>query len=283
MDLEVSEDGGQTWTPLAQNVAPTGGFTWDTTNQANGFYLLRLVAWSDYGKIVRRSEPFYIENPRRNPPVVSLVQPRGGQVWSGTQEVRWHAEDADGDQLSINLAYSLDAGATWHLFAYGVANTGSYIWDTTTIPNCETVWLRISASDGQFTRRHQSQEPFKVLNLSAPVIQLLSPLGGEEWFGQQNIVWRAASEGNRPLKVMVELSMDEGRNWQALATDLPAQGSLAWDTSTVPEGRCLLRAIASDGMRRAIAQVAEPVTVRGNPVSARPTPSAEELPRFSYP
>ena len=266
LHIEMSRDGGQTWENLARNVEDTGAYAWDTTRVASGIYFLRL--WADNGQVsrVETSPPVIVDNPGRHVPVVSLTCPRGGDVWSGTQVIRWRAWDADGDSLSISLAYSLDDRMTWRSLAYFPTNTGSYIWDTTTMPNCEVVWLRISVSDGQFVARASSAGSFALRNPHTPMVSLLSPRGGEQWTGKRLITWFAVQGMGRPVRVGLDISLDLGRTWRRLAQGLPSEGRYLWDTATVPEdSRVLIRASAFDGLQSAVYILPKPILVRGNP------------------
>jgi hypothetical protein len=265
IDVELSQDGGQSWTSVVQGLDNIGSYLWDTRNIANGTYLLRITADNGQSRNTEVSEPFVLDNVGRNAPVISVISPRGGDVWSGTREVKWRAFDADGDPITTSLAYSLDMGATWQSLAQGVANTTSYIWDTTTIPNSSRVWLRATASDGRFLSVDLSDGPFAVRNPHAPLVALLSPQDDEQWTGVLCIAWASAQLGSRPVKAKLETSVDAGQTWKLLAADLPCQGNYAWDTAGLAENtQVMIRVSASDGVQSAVDLTARPITVRGN-------------------
>ena len=46
------------------------------------------------------------------PPTVKLQAPTPGTCWNGKKEIRWNAQDPDGDELTYMLSYSAD-GAKW--------------------------------------------------------------------------------------------------------------------------------------------------------------------------
>lgn len=260
--LELSRDGGVTWFDLARGRANTGAYRWDTTTVANGVYRLRLTVGDDRAESVVVSGPFEIDNPGANAPVLSLVAPRAGEVWAGTREIRWRASDSDADALTMTLAYSLDGGGTWRRFAYNVSAAEGYLWDTTTVPNAATVWLRATVSDGTFTAEDYAG-PFGVWNASSPAVVLLEPHGGEHWTGEQRIAWHTAHGGGRTAKAMLQYSLDCGRTWQTIAHDLAPCGSYRWTTTTVPDGSdVLLRAYVSDGQQSGVAMTPLPVRVR---------------------
>lgn len=266
ISLDASRDGGQSWIKLGEDPANTGQYALDTTSLANGTYLLRLTAKDDEGSQTQVWGPMTIRNPERNAPLVAFIYPKGGEIWSGVREIKWRASDADGDDMSINLAYSTDKGANWRALAYGIENTGSYVWDTTTIPDCEHVWLRISASDGRFISQAQTAGALAVRNGHTPTIALLWPQSGAQLAGEQRVTWVANHYGGRSVRVSLELSTDLGQTWQVLAQDLPAQGSYLWDTTSLPErSQALIRVIATDGVHSAMDATWQAIIIRGNP------------------
>jgi hypothetical protein len=266
--LELSRDGGVTWFDLARDQANAGRYTWDTTNAANGVYRLRVTAANDRAESAVVSGPFGVENPGRNAPVLSLVSPRKGETWAGTREVRWRLADPDGRALAVTLAYSLDGGGTWRRFAYNVPASEGYLWDTTTVPNCEAVWLRATATDGVLAAEDYAG-PFVVRNARGPIVVLLEPKGGEQWAGEQRIAWHTVHEAGRAAKTMLQFSIDRGHTWQTIAHDLPAQGFHRWDTAAVADDAdVLVRAYVSDGQQSAVATTPTPVRVRHLPAHA---------------
>ena len=267
--IDLSRDGGQSWEGLARNLQDTGSYEWDTTRSANGPCSLRLTADNGRATSRRRSVTVLLDNHGRNAPVISIVRPRGGEVWSGPQEIRWGAWDADGDPLTVRLAYSIDRGHTWHVLAHSLADAGSYIWDTTAVPNAEEMWLRASVSDGQFASRAAGAGPFVVRNRHIPVVRLLTPKGGERWAGKQEISWCTA-QGPGTIQVSLEMSLDGGKMWQIIASGLPSQGSYLWDTATVPgESLLWIRAVAARHGQSAYHTLWEPIVVCGNPALPR--------------
>ncbi|NLG28387.1 MAG: hypothetical protein GX557_10780, partial [Chloroflexi bacterium] len=199
-DIEYSRDNGATWLTQVRGLLSQSAYRWDTRDLLNGVYLLRLTAVpSDRGGLAVAgwqavSGPFVIDNAGANAPVVSVLRPTGGEIVSGTREVRWLATDADGDALRIALAYSLDRGATWRPIASDLANTGGYVWDTTLSPNCGAVWLRVTASDGSTASHDCTDAALAVQNPYAPVVTLRAPAPGEPLAALQRIAWVSANE-----------------------------------------------------------------------------------------
>ncbi len=260
VDLEISGDGGKSWLMLAQGMGDRGAYSWDTSEVPNGLYLLKLTAANDRMRQAFQSGPFAIANVGENAPRIALERVPPGEIWSGTREIRWHSWDDDGDALWVTLAYSLNMGASWQVFAQMIPDTSSYILDTGTIPSCDAVWLRATISDGVHESEAYSQEPFAIVNARGPLIRLVAPRGGVQWSESLPIEWQAANDAGRPLSVSLEASSDAGQSWGPVADGLPAQGSYLWAVSeTSREAPLWLRAVASDGVRSAVDMVWPPM------------------------
>ena len=82
-----------------------------------------------------------------SPPTVNLTSPDGGEQWptQSPQDITWTASD-NLAVTGIDLALSLDSGATWSTIAAGLANSGTYAW---TVPTTQSTHakVRISAHD----------------------------------------------------------------------------------------------------------------------------------------
>jgi hypothetical protein len=251
VDIECSADGGHTWSAVAKGLRNLSSYAWNTASVANGTYFLRLSADNGQGSTTVLSEPFTVENAQRNAPVISLLTPSEPEVWWGVREVRWYAWDADGDRLSITLAYSLDQGQSWAVFATGVPAT---------------------VSDGLFRSDDVGEVALAVRNPRAPTVVLLSPRGGEHWRGRQQIIWAVAPAAST-TRVNLDYSADAGRTWRSLASGLGAQESYWWDTTTLAASArggwwgtasVLLRVTASDGVQSGTAVLTQPLVIHGD-------------------
>ncbi|MGC9359077.1 MAG: hypothetical protein ACP5G7_01720 [Anaerolineae bacterium] len=264
--LGVSSDGGQTWRRLAEVPAERGAHLWDSTRVPNGPCWLRLSL--SLGEDVARIIPVVVQNEGGNAPVLSLTMPDADVPWVGPRWVTWVSRDADGDKLRVNLSYSVNGGRTWYVIARGLADTGSYLLDTSLLPNTDTVHLRITAFDGVFRTSAIGRAAIAVHDPGRPWVSLTAPRPGEMCSGLEEIEWvgHDPTSGDR-VELRLELSDDGGATWQEIATELPLSGSVTWDTRAVPNGQAvLLRIVASeDGQVLALDTIDEPIYVRGNP------------------
>lgn len=67
-------------------------------------------------------------------PDVTVIIPNGGETWwvGGTYTIEWTAANHNGDDsdLTVDIYYSADSGATWANIVKGTENDGKYSWKT---------------------------------------------------------------------------------------------------------------------------------------------------------
>lgn len=91
----------------------------------------------------------------------------------------------------------------------------------------------------------------RVASANAPQVTVLTPNGGEQWDGVQNIYWQANDADGDPLTYTVAYSPDGGHSWRLVAIGL-TEPSVRWDTSKVGGGQHVrVRVIATDGISTA--------------------------------
>jgi len=82
-------------------------------------------------------------------PVVEVLSPLEGEKVRGKLNITWTAIDPDGrpEQLRIDITVSSDGGTTWEPLIEGLANSGTYAWETAAFPEGETYRLKVIATD----------------------------------------------------------------------------------------------------------------------------------------
>lgn len=111
-------------------------------------------------------------------PVVTLTAPNGGESLGGSVLVQWTAQDADpGDELTYNLWYSHDNGATWLPVAAGLTGTTSLDLDLSWVAGGASARMRVEASDGFYTAGDDSDGTFSVPD-KAPWAAISLPQAG---------------------------------------------------------------------------------------------------------
>lgn len=81
---------------------------------------------------------------------------------------------------------------------------------------------------------------------AAPTVALVTPNGGEVWYGTRDITWTTTSAS--PGTVEIQLSTDSGVTWTTtIAAAAPDTGTYAWDTSAhANSNTARIRVIATD-------------------------------------
>ena len=100
-------------------------------------------------------------------PRVEVTAPaEEGEVLSGLYLVSWTAYDPDGDDsaLKIDIYLSSDGGDSWTPIAAGLANGGSYAWDTTEVEDGDNYVLKVVATDPNALSGEDSSSIFTVSN-----------------------------------------------------------------------------------------------------------------------
>ncbi|MHB9034159.1 MAG: hypothetical protein ACYC6L_14055, partial [Anaerolineae bacterium] len=180
----------------------------------------------------------------------SLLQTRGS-VWSGSMTLRWLTHDPNNLPGLATISFSVDHGHSWQPLVVAIPDTGSYVLDTSTLPNGDQIWLRVMVTGGRFTGMDIMDEPITVANPLNPFIRL-NPVDTTN--NGLTLSWTAVSLNHHPVKVTLLGSLDGGQTWNELANDLPAKGSLNVQQKVQPQDTPIIfRAAASDDRGTAFA------------------------------
>jgi hypothetical protein len=95
---------------------------------------------------------------------------------------------------------------------------------------------------------------------NAPVLEILSPTGGEEYLDNLSITWSGTDADGDELSYTVEYSHDSGNEWHPLTINT-IDNELIVNAHNLPGGiNCLVKVIASDGWNQSEA-VSEPFII----------------------
>ncbi|MEP7220911.1 MAG: Ser-Thr-rich GPI-anchored membrane family protein, partial [Bacteroidota bacterium] len=143
--IEYSTD-GKVWHMIATVPSTPSSYAWKVPNDTSSTAMLRIT--SADGKTIDSSNAVWSIS-RVILPQIVLLSPNGGEIWatSQTRAITW---DAPSVVTSVDLAFSVDGGATWTTVKNGVASAPgamSYAW---TIPGINatttTALVRVSNS-----------------------------------------------------------------------------------------------------------------------------------------
>ncbi len=128
------------------------------------------------------------------PPVVNLISPIGGEMWTvgNSYNIRWTASDNTGTVQYVNIYFSVDSGAAWpYTVSSNRSNDGIFPWT----PSVSTTKgrIKVEAVDSYGEKSFSiSGSDFTVLSSCAapsiPVLQSITPSGNG-----YNVTWTASN------------------------------------------------------------------------------------------
>ncbi len=148
-DIYFSKDFGDTWELLASNLPNPASYAWNTANQPDGiFYKLRvnarrptLTTW------IFSDSVFTINNPGNAAPQIRILEPSGGETYSGMVTLQWTGGDPEGDSTITTVYFSQDEGYSWQVVSAGLPPAGELEWNTQLYPNTTHGILKLTITD----------------------------------------------------------------------------------------------------------------------------------------
>lgn len=124
--IEISADGGDTWSTLVSSTSDDKAYTWDTTAHADGTaYKLRLTLTDKTDHVASvTSGTFALDH---TDPVSDLTAPAEGAVVGGTVDVAWSTDDVH--PAVVKVQRSDDGGDTWTTVESTISDDGDYAWN----------------------------------------------------------------------------------------------------------------------------------------------------------
>ncbi|MBD3376858.1 T9SS type A sorting domain-containing protein [candidate division KSB1 bacterium] len=168
VNIDLSTDNGANWVTIAVDQPAAGTFNWPVLNQPTDEALVRVYDAADGTPSDTSDAPFTILPPDVQPPEpgdLQVVFPNGGEflVVGNEYNIHWDSDEFAG---LVDVAVSLDNGATWTVIAEDQPDSGATQW---TVPNMPTEegWVRVfDAADG--APADTSDNPFAVVTEAPP-------------------------------------------------------------------------------------------------------------------
>ena len=168
-NIELSLDGGTTWSELANNVSGTSWNWPSTTNENSIEAVIRVSDAEDINKYDASDEFFEIAKTTD----VVMVSPNEGEVWNA-----WDNHNItyikSSNANNVNLSYSVDGGDSWTNIATNQSG-GTYNW---TVPNIPTTTALVRVQDQSVACRVDDSDMFFEI---VSEVEVESPNGGEEY------------------------------------------------------------------------------------------------------
>jgi hypothetical protein len=218
VSLEMSRDGGATWTAIAASTDNDGAFNWTVTPPATARARVRVCSVATPALCDASNGDFRIAAA-----VITVIEPNGGEKWvlNTTRQIQWTSAGPVGGNVRVELRRG--PGAAWEPLFEEIANDGAQNW-TVTGPASPDARIRVcsvaapsvcDAGDRNFT-------------ITPGAITVLTPNGGESWDlgSTRRIEWRTS--GAVGSDVRVELRRSPGAAWEPLFPSIANDGAQNW-------------------------------------------------------
>ncbi|NTU69595.1 hypothetical protein HGB13_02055 [bacterium] len=255
----------------------------DNSNLTEGSYYYRVVSYDNAGNYTNGPDSAELKVDRTAPSLAynTVTSPNGSESFSGgsTRNITWDTtrindafsglKGTNGD-TSVTLSYSADNQSSWNDIATNLNNgnngcvnptSGCYPWAIPNIPDSNTVWMRITATDNatnqEYTLGHfdTSNAPFTIEEdiyapeFPTPVLSvdpLYSNSGTNYTNGNPTISWTAPTDRGSGI-INVQLWARKGTDPFTLLQDNINVATLSY-TNTFTEGNWEWKVKAIDGV-----------------------------------
>jgi len=226
--IELSRDGGGTWSTLFGNTANDGQQLWTVTGPATTQALIRVTSTANAATADSSDAPFTILDPS-----LHVAGPNGGEtaILGSAFPITWTSANLGGN---VRIELSRDGGATWSPLFTSTPNDGLQSWNVEG-PATAQALIRV-ASVFVPAVSDTSDAPFTI---PPATLTVQNPSGGTVLIGwSYPITWTSANLGGN---VTIELSRDGGATWAALFANTPNDGSQSWNVTGPATPQAMIR------------------------------------------
>jgi len=212
--IEVSRNGGVTWTTVIGSTPDDGSYSWLVTGPHSTQVRIRVTRLGDASSDTSDGS-FTIGGS------VTVTAPNGGETWpiGSLRNITWTPSTLTG---SVKIELSRNAGTTWSTIIGNTPNDGSYTWTVTSSASTRSRIRVTSLTDPAATDSSNAD-----FTIGGGSLSVSAPNGGENWAigNTQTISWTSSGlTGN----VKIELSRNGGASWSPIATNTPNDGTQTW-------------------------------------------------------
>jgi uncharacterized repeat protein (TIGR01451 family) len=232
--IEISRNGGTTWSSLIASTPNDGAHPWTVTGPVTTQARIRVSSVSNPA-VSDISDGNY----RIGGGNVTVTSPNEGETWpiGTTQTIHWTTDWAGGN---VKIEVSRNGGSTWTLISTTTPNDGSYSWK---VIKPASLQARIRVSNvGDAAVKDTSDGNFRI---GGGTVTVVAPNGGEVWpiGSTQRIHWSTTGFiGN----VKIEVSRNGGGNWTAIASTTTNDGIYDWKVVTPLSATARIRVSSYD-------------------------------------
>lgn len=225
--LDYSYDGGFSWVNIASPTPNDGAYEWTIPNAPSANCLLRIRNYEN-ANVEAISEVFTIKSQQ-----LSVTYPIAADSFYVGRKyyVTW---DYTGAFTTVDIDYSIDAGANWIAVATNVPNNQRYEW---TIPNTPTAQARVRIRNSANIDALGMSQVFRIL---PQTITVTAPELNDEWLINRKyyVTWWHTGVFNT---VKLEYSYDGGSIWNTIADNVTNNLAYEWTIPNTPSDNCLVK------------------------------------------
>jgi hypothetical protein len=227
--IELSQNGGKTWTTAVASTPNTGEATWTVKSSATVAARIRVRSLITPSVVDASDANFTIIGQ------INVTTPNGGESWpvGSTQTIKWKPISVKGN---AKIELSRDGGTTWETIADSTPNSGSMKWKVQG-PATLTARIRVtSVLDPTITDTGDAD--FRITSIT-----VTTPQPADTWTvgSDQSIQWDSLGV---PENVTIMLSRNGGSSWKPLFTDIPNSGAQQWVVTGPAAKKALIKVIS---------------------------------------
>jgi hypothetical protein len=221
LKIEFSTNNGKKWNTLVASYKNSGSYLWtiaDSIPSSSTCFVK--VSSLDFSTCKDSNDlAFSIIKP-----VVGVIVPNNGETWyvGESKSIQWNSLGGSGN---VKIELSTDKGSTWNNVIASTPNTGFYYWTIpSATPPSATCLIKISDEVNPLIKDSSDV----VFTIAKPKIKLTTPDGNEIWYAGQKQIINWINTGKQSPQVKLEISTDNGVNWQLINSAADNNGSFAW-------------------------------------------------------
>jgi len=239
--IELTVDGENTWTTIAEKVTNNGEFNWIKIPDITSSLCKVRISNADASSHFDLSDKFFSVS-NKEVESIEVTFPNGAEKFeTGTkQNIKWKAQGIN----KVKIEYSSNGGNTWSVIADNIVHTGSFEW---TVPNQASTQCKIRISDAEDgTPIDESNKEFEIKVREN--ITILTPVADEVIKAGEDykITWN--STGIEKVKIEATAVNSTGKQeWFSIVDETPNDNEYVYRFTVPSENYVIKISDAKDG------------------------------------
>ncbi|MFA8343068.1 MAG: hypothetical protein ACEPO8_08885 [Rhodothermaceae bacterium] len=239
--IELTVDGENTWTTVANNIPNNGEYNWTTIPDVTSSLCKIKISNADASSHFDLSDDFFsISN--KEVESIEVVFPNGTEEFeTGTkQTIQWKAQGIE----KVKIEYSTNGGNTWSEIVNDLVHSGSYEW---TIPDEASTQCKVRISDADdHTPIDESDKEFTIKIKEN--IEILTPVADEYIIAGEDYKITWTSTGIEKVKIEATAVNGTGEEeWFSIVSETPNDNEYTYRFTVPSENYVIMISDASDG------------------------------------